>query len=181
MVRAYKIEKIITTQEGVTVSVTGKTVSVNGPKGSLQRTFRAPGVSIEQKDNIISVSAKDAGKRGKAFVGTIASHIQNMVSGATSGYLYKMKVFYTHFPITVIVKNKEVVINNFLGEKCPRRSKIVGDTKVDVKGQDITITGVNKEDVGQTSANLVIKTRIGRRDPRVFKDGIFLAEKGVVE
>jgi len=181
MVRAYKIEKIITAKEGVTVSVTGKTVSVKGPKGSLQRTFRAPGISIEQKDNTISVSARDAGKKGKAFVGTVASHIQNMVAGVASGYLYKMKVFYTHFPITVSVKDKEIVINNFLGEKHPRRSRIVGDTKVDVKGQDITITGINKEEVGQTSANLVIKTRIGRRDPRVFKDGIFLVEKGVNE
>ena len=52
-----------------------------------------------------------------------------------------------------------------------------GDAKVSVKGDEVTITGVNKEDVGQTMANLEQATKIRGKDPRVFQDGIYLVSK----
>ena len=112
------------------------------------------------------------------MVGTIAAHIKNMIKGVTEGFEYKLKVHYTHFPVTVSVEGDKVLIKNFLGEKHPRIAKIVGNAKVDVKGQDITITGIDIEEVSQTAANLVLKTNVGRRDIRVFNDGIFLVSKG---
>jgi large subunit ribosomal protein L6 len=89
-----------------------------------------------------------------------------------------MKIVYAHFPMTVKVQGKTVTIDNFLGERSPRVAKIIGDdVKVQVKGDDVTITGINKEHVGQTMANIEQATKIKRRDPRIFQDGIYLVDK----
>jgi large subunit ribosomal protein L6 len=53
----------------------------------------------------------------------------------------------------------------------------VGSAQVKVQGDEVIITGVNKEDVGQTMANLEQATKIKGRDPRVFQDGIYLVAK----
>lgn len=66
-----------------------------------------------------------------------------------------MKIVFAHFPMTVKVNKDKVDIDNFLGERHPRFAKIVGSAKVSVKGDEAdNITGINKEDVGQTMANL---------------------------
>ena len=77
----------------------------------------------------------------------------------------------------VKVQGDTVVIDNFLGERHPRSAKIVGSAEVAVKGDEVTITGINKEHVGQTMANLEQATKIKGRDPRVFQDGIYLTSK----
>ncbi|MBI4399385.1 50S ribosomal protein L6, partial [Candidatus Micrarchaeota archaeon] len=82
-----------------------------------------------------------------------------------------------HFPISIEIKDKKLVIKNFLGEKQPRSAKIVGTTKIEVKGQEVTISGTSKDDVGQTVANLVNATRISDRDSRVFQDGLYIIEE----
>ena len=105
------------------------------------------------------------------------AHINNMLIGVTDGFTYKMKIVFAHFPMTVKVSGNKVNIDNFIGERSPRLSNIVGSAKVSVKGDEVTITGVNKEDVGQTMANLEQATKITGKDPRVFQDGIYLVSK----
>ncbi len=178
MVLAAEIEKEIEVPEGVTATVTGGRVAVKGPKGELSREFKAKSLSIRKKGNSIIVSSRFPKRGDKAMVGTIIGHISNMIKGVTGGFEYRLRIYYSHFPMNVSVDGGDVVIKNFLGEKYPRKSKIVGNTKVDVKGQDITVYGPSIEDVGQTAANLVLATKIGRKDPRIFRDGIFLVEKG---
>ena len=180
MTLASRIEKVIELPEGVQVDIAGSKITVKG-QSTLERDFKTDKVMVEKKDNTIVVFAEFPRKKEKALVGTVAAHITNMINGVTKGFEYKLVVFYSHFPINVKVEGKEVLINNFLGEKFPRKANIVRDAKVDVKGQDITVSGVDKEDVAQTAANLVENTGIGRRDPRVFKDGIFVSSKGVKE
>jgi len=111
------------------------------------------------------------------MLGTIRSHITNMIKGVNEGFTYHMKIVYAHFPMTVKVAGNKVIIENFLGERYPRNAKIVGSSKVKVKGDQVTITGIDKEDVGQTMANLEQATKIKGRDPRVFQDGIYLTSK----
>lgn len=56
-----------------------------------------------------------------ACIRTICSHVENMITGVTKGYLYKMRFIYAHFPINVSITGKTVEIRNFLGEKRVRR------------------------------------------------------------
>jgi large subunit ribosomal protein L6 len=97
--------------------------------------------------------------------------------GVAEGYEYRMKVVYSHFPMQLKVEGAAFVISNFLGEKNPRVAKIVGDTRVKAAGDEVVITGINKEDVGQTAANIEQVTKIKRFDPRVFQDGVYIVEK----
>ena len=100
-----------------------------------------------------------------------------MITGVTKGYPYKLKIVFSHFPITVKVQDKSVMIENFTGERRPRRVKIIGDVKVKIEPDDIIVEGTNLEDVSQTAANIEQSTRVRRKDPRVFLDGIYVYER----
>nr|WP_321497524.1 50S ribosomal protein L6 [uncultured Methanolobus sp.] len=174
---AKEIKKTIAIPEGVTVTMQGKLLSVTGPKGKIERDFWYPDVKVEVTGSAIIVDSTVMKKTQKAMVGTFASHINNMVKGVTEGFEYRMKVVYSHFPMQLKVEGNKLVINNFLGEKKPRTAKILGDTKVKASADEVIVTGFNKEDVGQTAANIEQTTRIKRFDPRVFQDGIYTVEK----
>ncbi len=157
--------------QGAKVSVEGEKVTVSGPKGTLVRNFHYQGLKIEVKgDELTATGAKE-------MVNTVEAHVANMSAGVLSHYTKKLKSLYSHFPIGVEVKGKEIMIKNFLGEKQPRKSKIVGQTKVEAKGQEVTISGPSKDEVGQTIANIKSATRIRNRDSRVFQDGFYIVEQ----
>jgi large subunit ribosomal protein L6 len=100
-----------------------------------------------------------------------------MITGVTKGYSYKLKIVFSHFPISVKIQDKSVLIENFTGERKARIVKIIGDVKVKIEPEDIIVEGVNLEDVSQTAANIEQATRVRRKDPRVFLDGIYVYEK----
>lgn len=161
---------MITVPQGVQISVEKCLVSVKGPKGEDSRDFCNSGAKIERTSDGIQVIGS------KVMANTVEAHIQNMITGVSEGYTFKMKMLYSHFPMSLEVKPGELVIKNFIGEKQPRRVKIVGKTKIEVKGQELTVTGSNKEHIGQTVANIKTATKIRKRDSRVFQDGIYITE-----
>jgi large subunit ribosomal protein L6 len=79
--------------------------------------------------------------------------------------------------MNVKVQGDKFVIDNFLGEKYPRKAKILKNVTVEVKGQDVTLKGIDKEIVSQTAAIIEQITKITNRDLRVFQDGIYITEK----
>ncbi len=182
MAKAVVVREEIEIPQGVNVEIDGMRVRVSGPKGSVERDFsHAKGIILRKEDSKVVVEAFFADRRKKALVGTIAGHIQNMITGVTKGWRYKLKIITTHFPVTVKVSGNEVIIENFLGEKAPRRAKIVGNVKVTVKGKDVIVEGVDIEAVGQTAANIELATKVKDKDRRVFVDGIYIYERGPAE
>jgi len=163
--------------EGVAVSLDGNTVTVKGPKGEVSRQLSYPEIEITKEDSHLVVNSRLDRKRQRAMVGTLAAHIGNMIAGVTRGYEYKMKVVYSHFPIQLKAASDELVINNFLGERKSRFAKILTGTKVVVGKDEVVITGIDKEKVGQTMANIEQATRVRGFDIRVFQDGIYLVDK----
>ncbi|MEM3085538.1 MAG: 50S ribosomal protein L6 [Halobacteria archaeon] len=170
-------ERVVPVPEGVRAALQGSTLQVQGPRGSLSRVLRAPGVALEVKDSAVVIRSSSSRRQHRALAGTLASHAANMVAGASRGFTCRMKVCFSHFPIQVTVAGSEVQIANFLGEKRPRKAKIVGGTKVDAKGDTLLVSGPDIEAVGQTAANIEQATKIRNYDPRVFQDGIFIVEK----
>ncbi|QDA30777.1 50S ribosomal protein L6 [Thermococcus indicus] len=163
--------------EGVEVTVEGNTVKVKGPKGELERELKYPGVQIFTEDGKVVVFKEFPRKRDIAIARTFKAHIANMLRGVTEGFTYKLKIVYSHFPMTVKVQGDEVVIENFLGEKNPRRAKILPGVTVRVSGQEVIVEGIDREAVGQTAANIEQATKITKWDRRVFQDGIYIVEK----
>jgi large subunit ribosomal protein L6 len=169
--------KSIEVPDGVEVQVEGRVVTVKGEKGILIRDFSKSPVTIESDGKIIKVRANWPRKKEAALVGTVASHIRNMIIGVTKGFTYKLKIVFSHFPISVKVKENTVLIENFTGERSPRKAKIMGDVKVLAKGDDVIVQGINLEDVSQTAANIQNATKVKKKDPRVFLDGIYIYEQ----
>ncbi|HIH43991.1 MAG TPA: 50S ribosomal protein L6 [Candidatus Methanoperedenaceae archaeon] len=170
-------KRVINIPDGVDVKIEGANVTVSGPNGKLSRKLWFPGITIIRNESGIVVDTTKLRKEQLAMVGTIAAHIKNMITGATEGYQYKMKILYSHFPIQVKVEGTTVTIGNFLGEKRPRKAKIVGATKVNVGSGEVVVTGIDREETGQTAANIEQTTRIRGFDPRVFQDGIYIIER----
>lgn len=170
-------KKEVKIPEGVKINVNGKVVEVMGPLGKLVKDFSENPVSIEVLDDRVMVYALWPRRREKAHVGTVAAHIRNMIRGVTKGFTYKLKIVYAHFPISVKVSGDTVYIENFMGERVPRTAKIIGDTKVFVKGDDVIVQGIDLEAVSQTAANIEQATKIKERDPRRFLDGIYVYKK----
>lgn len=170
-------KKTIEVPEAVTVNIDNNNVSVSGPLGQIERKLRYPGIELKTTDSGIVVETIALKRELLAMVGTYASHIQNMVTGVTKGFEYKMKMVYAHFPIQLKTEGNKVIIGNFLGEKKPRKANILGNTKVTIKGDEVIVNGIDKEEVGQTAANIQQATKIRGYDPRVFQDGIYRIEK----
>jgi large subunit ribosomal protein L6 len=175
--RLPEISKTIQVPDGVEVSLAGRKVTVKGEKGTLTRDFSYVPISIDANGKTVHVWAEWPRKKEASLVGTIHSHIQNMINGVEKGFSYKLKIVFSHFPISVKVQGKTVLIENFTGERRARKAKILGDAQVKVQSEDIIVQGVNLEDVSQTAANIEQATKVKRKDPRVFLDGIFVYER----
>lgn len=163
--------------EGVEVSINGRILTVKGTNGENKRSFYYPNVELKKEHDKITLHCKVASKKEKAIMGVFIAHIKNMIKGASRNFIYKLKICSGHFPMDVVVKGDKVIINNFLGEKKPRVAKLLGNVKVDVVGDVITLGGNNKEHVGQCSATIEKTTKVKGRDRRIFQDGIFIIEK----
>ena len=169
--------------EGVEVEIEGRKVRVRGPKGAIERELWHPGlrIGVDKDKNEVFIRTESTRKKQKAIAGTFASHINNMITGVREGFFYRLKAVHAHFPIQVAVTKdgRGVSISNFLGERRPRIAKLMDGVKVEIRGSEILVSGVDKEAVGQSAANIEQATRIKGYDPRVFQDGIYLVEKGV--
>jgi large subunit ribosomal protein L6 len=173
------IQKEVPIGAGVEVNVNNGVVTIEGPGGTLKRDLWYPNIEIFVEQDKVCIGSSLNKKTQKSIVGTYASHVANMISGVTYGFQYKLKLVYSHFPIQVKVEGSKISIDNFLGERKPRSARIMGKSSVVVQGDELIVSGIDKEDVGQTAANIEQATRIKGRDPRVFQDGIYLVEKGL--
>ena len=164
--------------DGVRVQIDGSTLKVSGPKGQLERNVRFPQVKVTTDGKEVAITTESKRKETVAMVGTFEAHAKNMCRGVTDGYEYRMKVVYSHFPIQLKLQGNRLEINNFLGEKKARYAQIEPGVTTKVGSDEVVLTGINRELVGNTAANIEHATHIRNRDPRVFQDGIFIVQRG---
>ena len=173
-----KIEERLKIPEGVSVKIDKKTITANGPKGALERIITDPKVrAVVDRDEIVFIADKKPTKREKKTIGTLRAHVKNMLKGTKEGYAYKLKICSGHFPMNVSVSGNEFIVKNFIGEKTPRTLKIKAGVKIAVHGQEVSVEGIDKESVAQTSASIEQLTRRTNYDKRIFQDGIYITYK----
>ena len=152
-------------------------LTVEGSNGSVTRKLWYPDIDVSVEDGAVVIEAEAEDAKTAATVGTFESHVRNVIHGVTDGWEYRMEVFYAHFPMQVSVEGDEVVIENFLGETHPRRTPVRGDTEVELDGEEVVLSGPDKEAVGQTAADVEQLTRVTDKDARVFQDGVYVVEE----
>ena len=155
-----KLDLEIEIPKDVNVKLKGRMLQVQGPLGKTHKSFRKIPVNIEIIENKINLKATGTRKKHYAILNTSRSLIRTLCEGIVDGYTIKMKIVYSHFPISVKIQNNKVLIENFQGERAPRIAKIWGNTKVVTKGDDIIITGMVLTDVTQTTAEIELKTKV---------------------
>jgi len=175
--RAIETVETVEIPENVECTLVGRVITIRGEKGELTRDFSHAPVKMSLDGKTVTVQASWPRKKEASMVGTVRSHIKNMIKGVTKGFTFKMKIVFSHFPMTVNVQGNSLIVKNFTGERSPRVIKIMKDTQVTVKGEDIIIQGINLEHVSQTAATIQNSTKITNKDPRVFLDGIYVFEQ----
>lgn len=178
MAKLDRIEHTIEIPEGVSATLDGITLKVNGPNGNLEREYHSSSLKLMVESDKVIVQVDLPRRKDKALAGTWNAHINNMVKGVTSGFTYNLKALYSHFPMTLKQEGNELVVNNYFGERVPRRAKILPGVKVEIKNKvELVVSGIDKELVGQTAANIERCATVKNRDRRVFQDGIYLLSK----
>ena len=142
-------KQIIAIPEKTDVSVSGKMVTVKGPLGTLSRPLRDD-IEVKVENNAVSFIPKTNTPFSRALWGTYASHVINMIKGVNAPYTKKLIVEGVGYKWEVAGKN----INLALGFSHPVIVPIPeGLTVVTEKGT-MTVSGIDKEMVGQFSANI---------------------------
>jgi len=143
--------KEIPLPKGVEVRQEGDAITVKGPKGSLS-TAMIPGIDVAVENNVVSFRrANDEGKT-RAFHGLMRALVANNVKGVSEGFKRELDIVGVGYRAEV--KGREVVFQ--LGYSHPVRFPIPEgiDITVDAKTGHITITGIDKQKVGQTAAEI---------------------------
>ncbi|MBX8631900.1 MAG: 50S ribosomal protein L6 [Thermoplasmata archaeon] len=170
-------EREITIPAGVSASLSGDTVSVRGKAGEVRKRFDFGRIDTRASASKLVLSIDMPSKAELAKLNTIVSEIKTMMEGVLNGYEYRLRIVYAHFPIKVQVKGQEVIIENFLGERYPRKARIEKGARVSVTGDQVVVSSPDIEGAGQTAANIERATRIKNYDKRVFQDGIYIVSK----
>jgi large subunit ribosomal protein L6 len=177
----FKVKKleeiIIELPNNIQAEIKDKKVTLKGNGKTVSKQFKATQIKLISEGNKIKIQSLKSNKKIYAVMNAFKKHINNLITGINQDFIYKMEVVFSHFPMTVTVKGNTVEINNLAGAKNPRKAKIIGETKVEIKGKDITVKGNNLEHAGQTAGNIEKATKIKGRDVRVFQDGIYITEK----
>ncbi len=176
------ISHSIALPEGASASIDGDVITVSKNGQSLSREFRHHKVEVRAVNGDLEVFVNLPRRSDKALAGTWAAHLRNMALGIDEGFEYRLKAVFSHFPMSLKVDGKQMIINNLFGEKVPRVAKLPwspAEVEVRVENKtDVVVRGADREKVGQTAANIERACRIKKRDRRVFQDGIYIVSKG---
>jgi len=163
--------------------VEGKTVNITGPRGALERRFIHPLINMKLQGDKIVLNTKKDRRKDKQIINTIASHIRNMIKGVKYGFKFELQMVQSHFPIQMKLEKNIFYVDNFLGEKVPRRVIIPNEVKVEVNQKEkwVTVESNNLELAGNTASKIEQITRVRKKDRRIFQDGIYLVSRSLAE
>lgn len=171
------ITETYTFPEGFSAQLTEGMLTVNKSGKSLSRTLVRPLITSSLKGNELTIAAPKGSKIQLKEVRSLIAHVKNLVRGLQNKFVYQLEACNVHFPMTLKVDGKKLVINNFLGEKTPRFARIEDNVDVEVKGAKVTVSSHDIEAAGRTVSLIERATNVRNRDRRVFQDGIFLTER----
>jgi large subunit ribosomal protein L6 len=154
-------KKPITVPKGVEIKKDGNAVTVKGPKGTVT-TALVPGIDVKVENNVVQFTRKDDEKQSRAFHGLVRALVANNVLGVAAGFKKELDIVGVGYRAEV--KGKEVVFQ--LGYSHPVRFPIPKgiEIAIDAKSGHITITGIDKQQVGQVAAEIR-----GLREPDPYK------------
>jgi large subunit ribosomal protein L6 len=157
---------------GVTVNVSGQTVSVKGSNGEAKHDVH-PVVEIQQEGDIVRFSPRDEEKSSIALVGTTRSLVNNMMIGVSSGFEKKLELVGVGYR----AQAKGKVLNLTLGFSHPVDYEVPEGITIETPSQtEVVVKGADKQKVGQVAAEIR-----AYRPPEPYKGkGVKYADERIV-
>ena len=134
---------------GTEVQVTTDAVTVKGKGGTLVKPLH-PGVKVTVENGMVAVNPANSSRLAKALWGTYAAHVKNMIAGVNTPFVKKLQVEGIGFKAEIAGKNLKLA----LGFSHPVLVEIPEGVTAAVDKNMITISGANKESVGQFAASV---------------------------
>ena len=160
---------------GVSISIVGRTVTVNGPKGELQKSF-PEGVVIEQADGEVRVARESETPEVRAVHGLVRSLIANMVQGVTEGYEKRLEIHGVGYRAAKQGNDIELSVGFSHTVKFAAPKGIEFDVPQPTR---IAVKGIDKELVGQTAAEIrAIKKPEPYKAKGIRYEGEYIRRKG---
>jgi large subunit ribosomal protein L6 len=143
-------KKPVAVPAGVTAKVEGQKVTVKGAKGELFFVVHDD-VNVEMNDNQIKVDPRFETKRARALWGTARAQINNLVIGVTQGFEKKLEITGVGYKAAVAGKSLQLSLgySHDINYAIP-----AGIAIVTPKPTEITISGIDKRQVGQVAAEI---------------------------
>jgi len=192
LARSVAMKTILSSQtmdlpEGVKIEIKAKQIRVTGPRGVLTRNFKHLNLDFQMLEGgrKLKVDAWFGTRKTSAAIRTAISHVNNLITGVTKGYRYKMRFVYAHFPINASIGNDKdnIEIRNFLGEKKVRKVDMLGGvtvTRSEKVKDELVLEGNDIELVSRSCALINQKCHVKKKDIRKFLDGIYVSDKGTI-
>src|SRR6202000_409141 len=144
---------------GVDVTIEGQNVSVKGPKGSLELSVAEP-IKVGRNDNgALVVSRPDDERRNRSLHGLSRTLVSNLVTGVTQGYTIKMEIFGVGYRVQLKGSNLEFALGYSHPVVITAPEGVTFAVETPTK---FSITGIDKQKVGQIAANI---RRLRKSDP----------------
>jgi large subunit ribosomal protein L6 len=144
---------------GVDVTIDGQRVSVKGPKGTLELAIAEPITLARNDDGAIVVSRPDDERRSRSLHGLSRTLVSNLVTGVTQGYTTKMEIHGVGYRVQLRGQNLEFALGYSHPVVIEPPEGITFAVETPTK---FSVSGIDKQKVGQISANI---RRLRRPDP----------------
>ncbi|BBY22665.1 50S ribosomal protein L6 [Mycobacterium stomatepiae] len=152
-------KKPIPVPAGVDVTIDGQKISVKGPKGTLDLTVAEPITVVRSEDGAIVVNRPDDERENRSLHGLSRTLVSNLVTGVTQGYTTKMEIFGVGYRVQLKGSNLEFALGYSHPVLIEAPEGITFAVETPTK---FSVTGIDKQKVGQISANI---RRLRRPDP----------------
>ncbi|KAA0021533.1 50S ribosomal protein L6 [Antrihabitans cavernicola] len=149
----------VTVPAGVDVNIDGQKVAVKGPKGALELTVAEPIAVAKDESGAISVTRPDDERRSRALHGLTRTLVQNLVTGVTQGYTTKMEIHGVGYRVALKGKDLEFALGYSHPVPIEAPDGITFAVETPTR---FSVSGIDKQKVGQISANI---RRLRRPDP----------------
>ncbi len=163
-------KKPIEIPQGVEVSIKDSIVKVKGGKGEIEQVIPV-GVFVESKDGQIVVSIKEQSKKNSALWGLIRALLQNAVIGVSQGFEKQLEIIGVGYKANM---KGDKLLDLAMGFSHPVEMSVPEGLQVKVEKNIITISGINKEKVGQLAAKI---RAVRKPEPYKGKGIRYLGEK----
>jgi large subunit ribosomal protein L6 len=153
-------KKPVAIPAGVTANLAGQTISVKGPKGTLQLMLHDD-VTVKMESGAVQIDPANDSKRARAMWGTVRALLANVVAGVTKGFERRLEITGVGYRAAVQGKNLQLLLgySHEISYPIPE-----GITIATPKPTEIVVTGIDKQKVGQVAAEIR-----GYRPPEPYK------------